>query len=203
MPKKELPRKVIRQELYWPTPLWHTTIEEFKVHPTKVSFNEDTINWVLNKEKNEKSVIKSNRGGWQSDLLNPNAELKPLTDQIKMMCQNLNLGIKDIIIPQIWINVNRKNHYNVLHQHGHYHLSGTYYVKIPKNCGRITFRDPRLGAIGNPFFLKSFVGGEYMRIKVTEGLLAIWPSFLDHYVETSETDEERISISFDIWNKNF
>jgi hypothetical protein len=26
----------------------------------------------------------------------------------------------------------------------------------------------------------------------------IWPSYLDHFVEPSQTDEERISISFDI-----
>jgi hypothetical protein len=31
-----------------------------------------------------------------------------------------------------------------------------------------------------------------------EGLLMIWPSYLDHFVEPSQTDEERISISFDI-----
>jgi len=37
-----------------------------------------------------------------------------------------------------------------------------------------------------------------MKINITDGLLILWPSFLDHFVEPSQTDEERISISFDV-----
>ena len=35
-------------------------------------------------------------------------------------------------------------------------------------------------------------------MNLIEGLLAVWPIYLDHFVEPSKTDEERISISFDI-----
>ncbi len=60
------------------------------------------------------------------------------------------------------------------------------------------FRDPRPGAIGNKFFQNQFSKGEFTKINIVEGLLILWPSFLDHFVEPSQTDEERISISFDI-----
>ena len=61
------------------------------------------------------------------------------------------------------------------------------------------FRDPRPGAIGNVFHVNRFDKGEFKRLSLMEGLLAIWPSYLDHFVEPSQTDEERISISFDIY----
>ena len=35
-------------------------------------------------------------------------------------------------------------------------------------------------------------------IKPIEGLLIIFPSYLDHFVEPSNADEDRISISFDV-----
>ena len=50
--KKE-PRTIIKQDLLWPTPLYHTVLNDFKIHPTKINFNEDMINYANGlKEKN-------------------------------------------------------------------------------------------------------------------------------------------------------
>ena len=198
MPKKELPRKVIRQEMLWPTPYWHTMIWEFMRSETKVTFNEDFTGWIQGQMEKNQSVRKSNRGGWQSDLYKPEGEFLPLVKQIKEFCNYLPLDIKQIQIPQLWVNVNKKGDHNIIHQHGAYHLAGTYYVKVPKDSGRIVFRDPRPGAISNVFMVNRFDKGEFKNINLMEGLLMIWPSYLEHFVEPSQTDEERISISFDI-----
>ena len=198
MPKKELPRKVIRQEILWPTPYWHTMIWEFMRSETKVTFNEDFTGWIQGQMEKNQSVRKSNRGGWQSDLYKPEGEFLPLVKQIKEFCNYLPLDIKQIRIPQLWVNVNKKGDWNTIHQHGTYHLAGTYYVKVPKDSGRLVFRDPRPGAISNVFMINRFDKGEFKNINLMEGLLMIWPSYLDHFVEPSQTDEERISISFDI-----
>ena len=197
MPKQELPRKVIRQEILWPTPYWYTIVNEFTKHETRVTFNEDMESWVSGQMEN-KTVVKSNRGGWQSDLQKPDGVFEPLVKQIQSVCKYINLGIKELIVPQLWVNVNKKGNWNTIHQHGLYHLSGVYYVKVPKECGKLVFRDPRPGAIGNTFFQSQFAKGEFMKINITDGLLILWPSFLDHFVEPSQTDKERISISFDV-----
>jgi len=39
---------------------------------------------------------------------------------------------------------------------------------------------------------------ELLPITPREGDLMLWPAYLDHFVEPSNSDEERISISFDI-----
>ena len=197
MPKKELPRKVIKQEMLWPTPYWYTQIWDFMRSETRVTFNEDFTGWIQGEMKKE-NVVKSNRGGWQSDLYKPEGEFLPLVEQIREFCKHLPLNIKEIHIPQLWVNVNKKGNWNIIHQHGQYDLSGTYYVKVPKDSGRLVFRDPRPAALGNKFMVSRFDKGEFKNINVMEGLLAIWPSHLDHFVEPSQTDEERISISFDI-----
>ena len=198
MPKKELPRKIIRQEMLWPTPYWHTIIWEFMRSETKVTFNEDFTGWIKGEMEKNTSVKKSNRGGWQSDLYKPEGEFKPLVNEIVEFCKHLPLDIKDFNIPQLWVNVNKKGDWNVIHQHGQFDLSGIYYVKVPKNSGRIVFRDPRPAAISNLFMVTNFDKGELKNINLMEGLLMIWPSYLDHFVEPNQTDEERISISFDI-----
>ena len=198
MPKKESPRKIIRQEMMWPTPYWHTMIWDFMTSETRVTFNEDFTGWIQGEMEKNKSVKKSNRGGWQSELYKPEGEFEPLVKEIKECCSHLPLDIKEILVPQLWVNVNKRGDWNTIHQHGAYHLAGTYYVKVPKNCGQLVFRDPRPGAMSNLFMLNRFDKGEFKKINLIDGLLMIWPSYLDHFVEPSQTDEERISISFDI-----
>lgn len=198
MAKKEIPRKIIRQELMWPTPYWHTMIWDFMKSERSVSFNEDFTGWIQGQMKKQKSVVKSNRGGWQSPLYKSEGEFEPLVKEIVEFCGHLPLNIKAIDIPQLWVNVNKKGDWNTIHQHGQYHLAGTYYVKVPKDSGRIVFRDPRPAAISNTFIVNKFDKGELRNVDLMEGLLMIWPSYLDHFVEPSQTDEERISISFDI-----
>jgi len=199
MPKQELPRKVIKQEMMWPTPYWYTMIWEFMRSETKVTFNEDTKGWILGKMEREKTVRKSNRGGWQSDLQKPQGELQPLVNEIVEFCGHLPMNIKKVDIRQMWINVNKKGDWNTIHQHsGYYDLSGIYYVKVPKDSGRICFRDPRPSAISNTFMNDRFDKGEVKNVNIMEGLLMMWPTYLEHFVEPSQTDEERISISFDI-----
>ena len=198
MPKPKPSRKIIKQEMLWPTPYWYTHIWEFIRSETRVTFNEDMIGSIQGMIDKDEGVTKSNRGGWQSELLPPNGELEPLSAEISEFCKSINLGINEIVIPQMWINVIKKNDWNTIHSHGQYTLSGTYYVKAPKDCGQIVFRDPRPSAISNLFMVNTFDKGEFRKVKPIEGLLILFPSYLDHFVEPSNADEDRISISFDI-----
>ena len=198
MPKPKPSRKIIKQEMLWPTPYWYTHIWEFMRSETRVTFNEDMIGSIQGMIDKDKGVRKSNRGGWQSELLPPTGELEPLSIEIEEFCKSINLGINEIVIPQMWINVNKKNDWNAIHSHGQYNLSGTYYVKVPKDSGNIVFKDPRPAAMTNNFMVNTFDKGEFRKVKPIEGLLILFPSYLEHFVEPSNADEDRISISFDV-----
>ena len=108
MPKPKPSRNKIKQEMLWPTPYWYTHIWEFMRSETRVTFNEDMIGSIQGMIDKDKGVRKSNRGGWQSELLPPTGELEPLSIEIEEFCKSINLGINEIAIPQMWINVNKK-----------------------------------------------------------------------------------------------
>ena len=95
MPKPKAPRKIIRQELLWPTPYWHTHIWDFMRSKTRVTFNEDFTNYILNEAENKPSVIKSNRGGWQSETIHPTEENYYAIDSIFVNVFDPN-GLDDI-----------------------------------------------------------------------------------------------------------
>jgi uncharacterized protein (TIGR02466 family) len=181
-------------ESHWATPIFISNLEKMD------DFNNNIKKTVIELIK-DNSVFKSNRGGWQSSLQNPEGDsLFYLTNKIKEKCSKIfKIEIKKINVTQIWINVNNKHNWNVIHQHGgENHLSGTYYVKSPNNSGDIVFRDPRPAAISNQFFRKFIDKGELRKYKPEDSLLILFPSFLDHFVEPNEVEDSRISISFDV-----
>ena len=110
----------INIENLWPTPYFYST--------EKINFEVDIVKWILEKSKKELSVSKSNVGGWQSKLQFNKIELNPLVGYINGFCKNINLGIQQVDIPEIWINVNKQHDWNTIHQHGGHNFSGVYYV---------------------------------------------------------------------------
>ena len=54
----------------------------------------------------------------QSKLQFNKTELNPLVGYINGFCKNINLGIQQVDIPEIWINVNKQHDWNTIHQHG-------------------------------------------------------------------------------------
>jgi uncharacterized protein (TIGR02466 family) len=180
---------VNKQEL-WATPYFYNI--------QKIDFDIDIVNWILKKYKKEYSVSKSNIGGWQSKPQNNKVELNPLINYINTFCKNINLGIQQIDIPEIWINVNKQNDWNTIHQHGGHTFSGVYYVKTPKDSGRLAFRDPRPAAICNSFLVDKYDNGELRYLNMLEGMFILFPSYLEHFVEPNKNKEERISISFNV-----
>ena len=101
-----------------------------------------------------------------------------------------------------WVNINQKGGYNSIHHHGEFHLSGVYYVKNPmqdNDNGKIEFINSR-----NDYNIHKVIGGNAfstsIRVKPKEGFMIIFPSSLLHLVHPNNTNEDRISIA---WNIKF
>jgi uncharacterized protein (TIGR02466 family) len=105
-----------------------------------------------------------------------------------------------------WINVNRAGDSNRLHSHPGCFLSATYYVKVPPDMkgGEIFFRDPRGPAVAmyeTPGIDLPWVGsGLGVPFAPAAGQLLLFPSWLEHRVESFEGTGERISIAFNASN---
>ncbi|MBX2836535.1 MAG: 2OG-Fe(II) oxygenase family protein [Gammaproteobacteria bacterium] len=109
---------------------------------------------------------------------------------------------------QAWANVNRRGDYHTLHNHPHSYLSGTYYVMVPQqpvsrvqrndlNPAAISFFDPRPQANMTAIAKDAQVDPEH-RVLPKAGMILLWPSFLHHCVHPNFSEEERLSISFNV-----
>ncbi len=182
-------------------------MEEYELFPTTVwSVSLDLDLNAIRKEVYEFSKVTpsqryTNAGGYQGHCFN----YGPLNDAIKRnIPQYEDPELGDVYI-STWVNINNRGAYNRRHTHadGINLLSGVYYVTVPENSGNIVFHDPR------PIRLQSFADMRYYgqdklhnyKIKAEEDKLLLFPCWLEHEVEPNNTDEDRISISFNLIRK--
>lgn len=168
---------------------------------------DDLIDWIYRYQSTVDSVHLSNRGGWQSPsnfygiesfsifkdyIVNNALQSLPQHDKRKFELNNM------------WININKKGDYNIAHVHPGCDLSGIFYVKAPENCGKLVFNNPHSF---DEFHLLDTVSTEFMKkynydfifeFTPQEGLLVLFPASLQHLVEPNQTDEDRISIAFNL-----
>lgn len=150
--------------------------------------------------------IVSNKKGWQSnDLNHDDFELKELISEIKerifVLLESQEFET-NFFLDNIWMNINSTHAYNEIHIHPNSLLSGVFYVKVPKNSGRIVFVNPNFSI--SSFLWKTSIkklngfNSQKWKIDPKENMLLIFPSWLHHYVEPNDSNENRISISFNI-----
>ena len=164
---------------------------------------------ILEKEKIEPSREMTNQGGWQSnDDLHKDKRFSEILESISKYFQfifkNYNYieGV-ELIMSNMWANVNRYKDYNIAHTHEGADWSFVYYVKIPKDSGNLIFIDPRIRKIKDQSdrYIKSFENPFTHSIYFMhplEGKFVIFPSYLEHYVKSNTTDNPRISVSGNI-----
>ena len=79
-------------------------------------------------------------------------------------------------------------------------MSGIYYVKVPKNSGNVRFYDPRgclIQAMREHDYYNN--GYAYHFLEPQEDMVVFFPSWLEHDVEPNESNQDRISIAFNVY----
>jgi len=181
----------------------------FKQFVVKTKLNENLkklIDFSFKTEKEQKGKLLSNKGGFQSDDLNKKEPcLNSLIEKIELnsnLLFNNYLKIKcKLSLDNIWININRYKDFNIQHIHPFSKLSGAFYIKIPSNSGNLIFV--------NDYPIENFISflniNEYNQynspswsFEPEENILYLFPSWLKHYVNPNLSEQERISISFNL-----
>jgi len=93
-----------------------------------------------------------------------------------------------------WININKKHSYNLPHTHPSCFLSCVLYLKTSENCGNIVFKNPTL-SLHYPMNDKNENFFATYWFKPFDGLMLVFPSYLEHYVEPNQDEVERISMA--------
>ena len=164
--------------------------------------NQKYKDFLLDLSKKNPGTTRSNRGGWQSDtLLWKEETFKPLLEKTVYITQNIINDISsnqpEMVIRSMWGNINPKGGMNFTHVHPSGWLSGVYYIQLPEGTNQITFEDPRPARMMD-FQRTCLVNDEYFAHNPKVGELLLFPSWLPHFVLPNTSDENRISISFNI-----
>ena len=168
--------------------------------------NDKLEKFCLEMKRDSPGRVISNGGGWQSndlDLATPDlaelfAEVQKRLDDVHRAFE-FNTSLRQVIT-EAWININRKGHFNYSHDHPGSLFSAVYYVKGGADKGELELKTPITAhtytisgeMVGN---FNSFTG-HAMVIPPVTGDLLIFPSWLLHRVNMSQSEEERISIAF-------
>ena len=157
------------------------------------------------REEDSKGFNISNRHGWQSrgfDLTNMNDLLHGTILQGLSSFPSIKNTTE--MRASAWININGPGAYNILHSHPNSHLSGVMWIKAPKNCGVISFDNPNghqtyteINSYNQEFNDQFFIHHSYW-LPPIEGRMIIFPSHLQHEVRENNSNEDRISVSFNI-----
>ena len=96
------------------------------------------------REKFPESVVKSNRGGWQSESTYCNYDniLRNIVSGGLSLSSKIYKSDKKLALGSLWININGKGDYNVMHNHPNCDFSGVLWIKTPPDCGIIKFESP-------------------------------------------------------------
>ena len=92
-----------------------------------------------------------------------------------------------------WININPPNGFNVIHNHGNIELVGNFYVDSGNDYGLLEI-------VRNDGSVYNRLGRKYSTFKCdcVVGRFYMMPGHLWHYVSNNYSDEDRISISYNI-----
>ena len=157
------------------------------------------------REKDPVGHTISNRRGWQSScfsldneddilqnfLTNCLSEFPPIEKSIKLFVS-------------AWININPPEAFNLKHNHPTSDLSGVLWIKSQKDCGNIIFESPLSFATHQEIdsytedFKKNNNYFHNFSFNPVAGRILVFPSHLEHHVDFNQSQEDRISVSFNI-----
>ena len=189
-----------RTNIIFPVPIHQFDVNGFS------EIQDELIDYVYKmREKDPVGNTISNRRGWQSScfgleneddilqsfLTNCLAEFPPIKKPVKLFVS-------------AWININPPDAFNMKHDHPTSDLSGVLWIKAPVDCGNIVFSAPNSFAISREIdsyiedFKKNTCYFHSYYFPPIEGRIIVFPAHLEHYVDFNKSNEDRISVSFNI-----
>ena len=157
-----------------------------------------------------KGEHKTNSGfGWHSKTdMDKRKEYKPLIDELFKMAEECNkdFGVQPKLgLGNMWANINPPGGMNRAHQHPNSLWSGVYWIKTPKNCGQLKIDDPRsVACMTRPRQKDTKKPDRLWRETHYEpiaGRCIMFPAWLMHCVDPNESNDIRISVSFNFLQK--
>ena len=114
-----------------------------------------------------------------------------LSKHLFKYCNTLRYDLKKYKIYESWFTKLEPNDYAYVHDHGDADISGVYYCKTSGSDGKIFFASPLPSG-------KLYANNQRFTITPMNGGLLLFPGWLKHGVTRNESNNDRISLSFNI-----
>ncbi len=212
--KKHPPLKEASLEALFPSPVMYFDWPESK------EFNQQLKAIILEKKVHSPGLVKTNRGGWQSETnleTWQHPEIEILSQRIIQLVQEYVARLSGQYDERLttgwkiraWANVNQKGHFNRTHDHlGRYSFfSGVYYVDAGdidehgNANGRTIFEDWTY--VATPMLDNPDIYKRDFKMIPRNGRMLLFPASLMHSVETYDGDKPRITIAFNLYHPGF
>ena len=148
--------------------------------------------------------------GWQSAQdLHRRDDLRELVSCVERgatsVLRFLRVGDDAIEITACWATVLAPGAAHKPHSHPNNFLSGVYYVRTSDGADTINFHDPRrqTSVIRPPVVELTAENTDQVVVRVRNGTLLLFPSYLEHSVDANASEDERISLSFNLMFSSF
>ena len=185
----------------FPTLLLESTDPEFDCQ-------QDLTNWIYNlREKDTDGVTVSNRGGWQSSdayFYRNDKTFRPFIEYISKRIEHLMSDVfqNPVGLINMWANINPPGTYNIEHDHAQCDMSGVLWIQGPENSGNFVLKNPN-GFVQFPVIGALAQDVQQLTSHVvihapTPGKMMLFPSHIRHLVETNQSQQDRISIAFNL-----
>ena len=191
-------------------PVFPTIVHGIEVENFK-DIRDDLIDFVYSEQKKDLDGLHlSNQGGgWHSNNtyhFHENILNKVVTDTVSNYFRDNPVFVSKLTyaLTGLWMNINPTGASNKAHMHPGSHLSAAFWIKLPKDSGGISFQNGLSFNCFNELMVYSNEFKEEMKLFQNyalfpgEGAMVLFPSSLYHYVEPNKSDEDRISVSFNL-----
>ena len=192
---------MIRDELF-PTPIWSWW------YPRPADLDVWSERVLVLEQQDPQGLQITNQGGWHSSttllqdpILDPLFRWIATSVQDAIQMEGWDRSKASPCFNNAWAMVSRRGHGVRAHLHPNSLFSGVIYLRATESCGDIAFLDPRGGSqmLQYPQIEGAVMKNNGRVVKsVQPGLMLLFPSWLWHEVDPSETEQVRICISFNV-----
>ena len=165
-------------ENLFPTPVFFNAVDNFKVIQDELQSSYDKL-----KFRRFNNIHWINEDGFTGNIIGSNLK--------KEIIKNVSIytGGLESYVYSSWFAKFQKHDYGHVHHHGRAHIAGVYYFKLKGTTGDLFFQNPTPGPSGD--------GGVSTAV-CEEGELILFPGWLMHGITTNTSDNDRISVSFNV-----
>ena len=121
--------------------------------------------------------------------------------KVKEFVVNIMGSDSEMVITQSWLNKSGKGESHHEHKHPNSMISGVWYPQIHEKLPPIRFTIGEQRDVSLSIKTFNHFNSAIFLLPMKKGELILFPSNLQHSVPANQSDEERISLSFNTWSK--